>query len=226
MAQFAGAARCRPMPGGLLWNCVPFQDRPHFESGQGRQSEQRPRLAPNAAIRRRAGRRLGNAATCPPIGTLDEGSGLADIQLVNAPAMKAAGSKMFKCRDPQAARQHLKTDREHQDQAAPEQDLICRHQPHRFPDKTDTGFWLGLASACTAERCGTSKEPPSWESALWLACCATCAPRPAGARAGTRAPAGSGRQDLGLLALELPGGDDSPVAEVGQLGQLVRRAGR
>ena len=36
----------------------------------------------------------------------------------------------------------------------------------------------------------------------------------------------SGRQDLGLLALELPGGDDSPVAEVGQLGQLVRRAGR
>ena len=80
MAQFAGAARCRPMPGGLLWNCVPFQDRPHFESGQGRQSEQRPRPAPNAAIRRRAGRRLGNAATCPPIGTPDEGSGLADIQ--------------------------------------------------------------------------------------------------------------------------------------------------
>jgi hypothetical protein len=59
---------------------------------------------------------------------------------VNAPAMKPAGSKMFKCRDPQAARQHLRTDREHRDQAAPEQDLICRHQPHRFPDKTDTGI--------------------------------------------------------------------------------------
>ena len=60
--------------------------------------------------------------------------------LVNAPAMKPAGSKMFKCRDPQAARQHLRTDREHRDQAAPEQDLICRHQAHRFPDKTDTGI--------------------------------------------------------------------------------------
>jgi hypothetical protein len=30
--------------------------------------------------------------------------------LVNAPAMKPAGSKMFKCRDLQAARQHLRTD--------------------------------------------------------------------------------------------------------------------
>ena len=69
-AQFAGAARCRPMPGGLPWNCVPFQDRPHLESGQERQSEQKPRPAPNAARRRQAGRRLGNAATCPPIRNL------------------------------------------------------------------------------------------------------------------------------------------------------------
>ena len=39
--------------------------------------------------------------------------------LVNAPAMKPAGSKMIKCRAPRAARQHLRTGREHQDQAAP-----------------------------------------------------------------------------------------------------------
>jgi hypothetical protein len=42
----------------------------------------------------------------------------------------------------------------------------------------------------------------------------------------TGAPAGSGRQDLGLLAVELLSGDHSPVAQVGQLRQLVRRAGR
>ena len=67
-------------------------------------------------------------------------SSSGSTSLVNVPAMKPAGSKMFKCRDPQAARQYLRTDREHRDQAAPEQDLICRHQPHRFPDQTDTGI--------------------------------------------------------------------------------------
>jgi hypothetical protein len=46
MTQFAGVAHCRPMPGGLPWNCMPFQDRSGFESGQGRQ---RTRLTPNAA---------------------------------------------------------------------------------------------------------------------------------------------------------------------------------
>jgi hypothetical protein len=40
------------------------------------------------------------------------------------------------------------------------------------------------------------------------------------------AKSGSGRQDLGLLAIELLSGDDSPVAQVRQLGQLVRCAGR
>src|SRR5206468_12403104 len=33
----------------------------------------------------------------------------------------------------------------------------------------------------------------------------------------------SGGENLGLLALELLGGDDAPVAQVGQLGQLVGR---
>jgi transposase len=42
----------------------------------------------------------------------------------------------------------------------------------------------------------------------------------------TEAQNRSGRQDLGLLAIELLSGDDSPVAQVGQLGQLVRCAGR
>src|SRR5262245_59490653 len=45
-------------------------------------------------------------------------------------------------------------------------------------------------------------------------------------RCGTWAGSGPGRQDLGLLALELLGGDHAPVAQVGQLRQLVRRAGR
>lgn len=47
---------------------------------------------------------------------------------------------------------------------------------------------------------------------------------PSGIASAARTLSSSGRQDLGLLALELPGGDDSPVAEVGQLGQLVREA--
>src|SRR6516162_11296324 len=39
------------------------------------------------------------------------------------------------------------------------------------------------------------------------------------------APRNRSGQDLGLLALELLRRDDTPVAQVGELGQLVRRAG-
>jgi hypothetical protein len=96
----------------------------------------------------------------------------------------------------------------------------------KLVDQTDAELWLGPAAAGAAERCGTAGEPLSWESALWpaalryLRIAASRRPR------GTSAPAGSGREDLGLLALELLSGDNSPVAEVGQLGQLVRRVGR
>ncbi len=51
-------------------------------------------------------------------------------------------------------------------------------------------------------------------SGLWLAVLRHLRTA-AGAHASTSAPAGSGRQDLGLLLLELPVGDNSPVAKVG-----------